>query len=256
MMKRNIVVGVLSLIAVSCCWGQGYDPRPKVFVSEEAVVYAKPDKATLSFGVETNDAKANVAKDANNAIVSQALAAIKKVGVKEEDIQTQRLTVEPRWEYNNQRRRQEFVGYQVRNVFVVTLKDLDKVEAVIVAAMDAGVNVMQGVNFETTQLAQYREEAREKALIAAKTKADKMAAVLGQSIKQPIDIRDDSQTGYQPVGYGALRAVALMESDNSTGPTIAVGQIEVRARVSVVFELQSDVCDCSDGDCSCGAQKK
>ncbi len=253
MKKKIFVVWVLSLVAVSWCWGQGYDPRAKISVSEEAIVYAKPDKATISFGVETNDAKANVAKEANNVVVSKALAAIRKAGVNDDDIQTQRLTVEPSWEYNNQRRRQEFVGYQVRNVFVVTLKDLDKVEEVIVAAMEAGVNVMRGVNFETTQLAKFREQAREKALIAAKEKADKMAAVLGRTVKQPLDIPDESQVGPQLVGYGAMRAMALSaESDGASGPTIAFGQIEIRANVSVVFELQPGVCECAEGECSCG----
>src|SRR5690606_8593156 len=128
-MNRKILISCLLfwMSAVVCAWGQGYDSRAKITVEGEAVVYAKPDKATLTFGVETNDAKANAAKEANNVIVRKALAAIQKEGIKEDDIRTQRLTVEPRWEYNNQTRKQEFSGYQVRNMFVVTLNDLDKV---------------------------------------------------------------------------------------------------------------------------------
>ena len=53
-----------------------------------------------------------------------------------------------------------------------------------------GVNYIHGIDFQTTEFKKYREQARELALKAAKEKADKMAAVLGQSVGAPIQINE------------------------------------------------------------------
>ncbi len=252
MNKKIMAVWVLGMMSVVACWGQGYDPRSRVMVSGESVVYAVPNKVTITMGAETYAAQANAAKDANNAIIRKALTAVKKAGIADEDIQTQRLTVDPRWEYNNQTRKQEFVGYQVRNIFVVTLKDVEKLEGVIVAGMDSGINVMQGVSFETTELNQYREQAREQALLVAKDKATKMAAVLGQSIGRPLEV---SEQEFTPA-TGA-RMLVLAESDSASGgePTVALGKITIRSNVNVTFELLPSACPCgssAEGKCNCG----
>ncbi len=226
-----------------------YDNRPKITVTGEAVVNVKPDKIILSFGIETWDANINVAKQKNTEILKKALAAVKDCDVPEKEIQTDQISIEPRWD--DSYKRQNFVGYFVRNTLVVTISDVEKVEKLVTTILQVGVNYIHGIDFQTTEFKKYREEARELALKAAKEKADKMAAVLGQTVGAPIQINENysgSPWGYWSswYGWGRGRSSGMSQvnvqadrgSSNEIADTIALGKISIRASVSVTFELE------------------
>lgn len=228
--------------------GPSYDDRAKINVQGEAVVRVKPDKILLRFGIETNNQDILAAKRANNEILQRAVAAFKECGVAEQQIQTDQLSIEPRWGYERQR---VFLGYFVRNSIVVTLTDPERVEAVVTKALESGVNFIHGVDFQTTQFKQHREEARELALKAAREKAEKMAAVLGQSVGRPLQIQDNGPGGWMGYwsswnfgGWGSGRDSGMSQNVLSNqGPSgemvdnLALGQISIRAQVNVTFEL-------------------
>lgn len=130
-----------------------------------------------------------VEKQKNNNILKKTVAAIKECGVAEKDMQTDYLSIEPRWKNNY--RKDDFIGYFVRNTLVVTISDTEKVEEIVTKALLAGVNYIHSIDFQTTEFKKYREQARELTLIAAKEKAEKMAAVLGKSIGAPIQINEN-----------------------------------------------------------------
>ena len=192
-MNRSwIMAGVAVLTMYSVASGQQtylYDDRPKITVDGEAVVNVKPDKIIINLGIETWDVNIIVAKQRNNEILKKAMAVMKELGVPEKEIQTDHLSIEPRWK--NEYRNEGFIGYFVRNTIVATLTDLAKVEELVTKALQAGVNYIHGVDFQTTEFKKYREQARELALKAAKEKADKLAAVLGQSAGAPVEINEN-----------------------------------------------------------------
>jgi uncharacterized protein YggE len=144
-----------------------------------------------------------------------------------------------------------FAGYTVRNMLAVTLTDPARVEAVISRALDAGINYLLGVDFQTTELKKYREQARELAVKAAREKADKMAATLGASVGSPIQITEAPQN-VGPLYYSSWSSAAWANNRGSgglsqnvaqvgsgeTGDTIALGKVGIRASVNVTFELR------------------
>ena len=226
-----------------------YDDRPKISVNGEAVVKVAPDKIVITFGIETWDANVMVAKQKNNDILKKATATIDELGVPEKDIQTDHLSVQPR--YKNEYRKEDFIGYFVRNTLVVTLSDTKKVEGLVTEVLKTGVNYIHGVDFQTSEFKKYREQARELALLAAKEKAEKMASALGQSVGSPIQIAENrnwSHWGHYSSwhGWGSGRGDGMSQNvvqDVATGSgeiseTIALGKISIRASVSVTFELQ------------------
>ena len=105
--------------------------QPKITVSGEALVYAKPDKVILNFGIETRQGELLAAKRRNGDIWKKAAAAIKESGVPDKDVQTDYLSIEP--QYNWPSNPTEVNYYVVRNMFVVTLSDPAKVEKLISA---------------------------------------------------------------------------------------------------------------------------
>ena len=226
-----------------------FDDRHRISVNGEAMVNVAPDRILITFGVDTRDVDLAAAKLQNDTIVKRALAAVKESGVPGKDIQTDQLSIDQRF-VSGPRGGQVFDGFTVRNMFVVTVDDPKKVESLISKALNSGVNYLLGVDFQTAELKKYREQARTLAVEAAREKATKMAATLGQTVVHPIQI---SEGGYPGPSYYSSwsgsgwsnrgrNSSASQNSGQVSGgaadDTIALGKVGVRASVSVVFELQ------------------
>ena len=246
------MAGVAVLMMHSVASGQQtylYDDRSKITVNGEAVVSVKPDKIVINLGIETWDINILVAKEKNNTILKKVTVVMKELGVPEKEIQTDHLSIEPRWK--NEYRNEGFIGYFVRNTVAVTLTDVVKVEELVTKVLQAGVNYIHGVDYQTTEFKKYREQARELALKAAKEKADKMAAVLGQSVGSPMNINENYSgspwwywSSWSGWGYGRGQDLSQNVVQNAQGgsgeisETIALGKISIRANVGVTFELK------------------
>jgi uncharacterized protein len=258
--KRMAVFATAVMTAIFAIAGparaqQVIDNRPKITVSGEAVVYAQPDKILVSLGVETWDAQMDVAKQKNDAIIKRAIAAIRECGIEKSAIQTDNITIEPTYKPYEGSRPRDIDGYSVRNSLTVTVDKVAKVEQLITNALKSGVNHVNNVDFQTTELRKYRDQARKLALKAAREKAENMADVYGQTIGRPLQIVENGGYGYWYGGWGGwgssgrdygmsqnvmLNATATMPSRSSEeqGETVALGKIGIRANVSVVFELK------------------
>jgi uncharacterized protein YggE len=251
-MKAIAMVAIVTIICICPVWAQQtqmYDARPKITVNGEAVVNVKPDKIVVTFGIETWEPEIMTAKQKNNDILKKAIAAIKESGIPEKEIQTDHLSIAPR--YKDDYRKEDFLGYFVRNAFVVTLAETDKVEELVTKVLQAGVNYIHGIDFQTTEFKKYREQARDLALKAAREKAEKMAAVLGQSVGVPIQISESysgSPWWYYSSwgGWGSNRSQGMTQNaiqnvqggSGEISETIALGKISIQANVSVTFELK------------------
>jgi uncharacterized protein YggE len=250
-MRTITISALLTALAICPAWAQQaamYDDRPKISVSGEAVVNVRPDKIVVTFGIETWDSEIMIAKQKNNEILKSAIAAIKELGIPEKEIQTDHLSIEPRYKHDYSK--QDFIGYFVRNTFVVTLAETDKVEELVTKALLTGVNYIHGIDFQTTEFKKYREQARDLALKAAKEKADKMAAVLNQTVGEPIQINENSggspwwyYSSWSGWGYGRNQGMSqnviqnVQGSSGEISDTIALGKMSIRANVAVTFEL-------------------
>jgi uncharacterized protein YggE len=251
-MKTIILALFMTAVSSAPGWGQQtylYDDRPKITVGGEAVVYVKPDKIIISFGIETSDLDISVAKQKNNDIMKKAVAALRDCGVPDKDIQTDYLSLQPR--FRSDLAKEVFLGYFVRNTFIVTLNEATKMEDVVTKVLQTGVNYIHNVDFQTAEFKKFREQARELALRAAREKADRMASVLGQSVGSPLQINEIS-SGSPWVyysswgGWGSSRSSPMTQNtiqdvrggSGEVLDTIALGKIAIRANVSVTFELR------------------
>jgi len=247
---RAIIVlatlGMLAACPLMAQQGQAYEDRPKITVNGEATVNVQPDKIVIALGIETWDMEIMAAKQKNNEILKKTLAVIHESGIPDKEVQTDHLSIEPR--YRDNYRREDFLGYFVRNTLLVTLTETEKVEGLITKALQSGMNYIHGIDFQTTEFKKYREQARELALRAAREKAEKMAGVLGLSVGSPMQISETYSGSpwsyYSGWGYGRSSGMAQNTIQNVQGgpgeisETIALGKISIRAGVSVVFELK------------------
>lgn len=248
-MKNLKLTSLIILIGWCTIQPQQFENNRTISVNGEAVVKAQPDQIVINFGIETWDKDIMIAKQQNNEIIKKAMTVIKESGIPDKEIQTDYLSVEPR--YNDNYEKKDLIGYFVRNTFVVTMSDPEKVDNLVTAVLQSGVNYIHGIDFQTTEFKKYREQARELALNAAKEKAEKMASALGQSIGDPLQISEgyggsdwwyyNSWSGW---GYGRSNTMSQNVIQNipsayeNISETIALGKISIKASVSVTFELK------------------
>ncbi len=234
------------LLALSCAASAAEAPPRTVSVSGSASVKVAPDQVLLTIGVETVAPGLAFAKSENDARVKKVLAALRSAGAEEKSLQTDHVSVEPRYEYDG-KNGQRLVGYAVRRSAVATLKDVKKFEGLLSAALEAGANHVHGVDFQTTKLREHRDEARRLAIKAAREKAELLAGELGQKLGRPTAISEGNSRWWMPYGSwggrGAMMAQNAVQNAGGGGPssedsTVALGQISVDADVSVTFELQ------------------
>jgi uncharacterized protein YggE len=77
------------------------------------------------------------------------------------------------------------------------------------------------------------------AVRAEKEKATALATELGQKVGKPISVSESSYNMPMYKGNRMMQNVTYSdESAGSSGEVIALGQIEIKANVSVTFELE------------------
>ena len=216
-----------------------YDDRAKISVRGSAGIDVNPDQIVITFGIETDDLKIDIAKQKNNAIHEKALAVFKQLKIEPKNIQTDHLSIEPRWrDY-----RKEFMGYFVSHTIVVTITDVAMLEELITDVLQTGVNFIHNVDFQVKYYKSFREDARVMALKAAREKAVKMAEVLDQKVGRAIQINE----GHAGYGYGSggrsrshmmiQNAISNQSNASEIAGSIAWVKVRISADVSVVFEL-------------------
>ena len=208
------------------------DGRRTIFVYGEALVYATPDQVTISLGVEKRDEDLAKAKGEADAALAATLAAIRGAGIADNDIQADAVSIRPAY-YSG-----EFRHYIVSTKLLVTTSDASAVEPLIEAVLGAGATHIYGVDHQTTELRKYRDTARDMAVKAAKEKADRLAAALGEKVGGAVRITEQSDSN--SLLYYSDNARMDMRDGNSSDDAqkTLLGKISVRARVSVTFGLK------------------
>jgi uncharacterized protein YggE len=217
-----------------------------ISVTGTAQVMVVPDEVALTLGVETSDLQLVTAKANNDAIVKKVLDITKTMGIDPKNVQTDYMNIQPRYDSNYPK--PNFIGYFVQKNIVITLKDVSKFEDLLSQALEAGVNYVHNIDFRTTELRKYRDQARDLALKAAQEKAQAMASTVGQQVGQPLAVREDYNRWYYPWNswwggsYGNQMSQNVVQNSGQTAPdsedSLALGQIAVSASVSVDFELK------------------
>lgn len=200
-------------------------PVTGITVTGSGSVRGTPDRADFSFGVETQGQTSAEALDANSVAVQNVIDAVKGAGVSDGDIQTQQVSVSPRYGENGQ----NIVGYSATNSVNATVRDLAQAGAVVEAAVAAGANQVYGPTFSISDQTGLYGDALEKALEDARTKAATIAEAAGVGLGSIVNVVEGGQIG-PPVPMAA-------EAAADASVPIEVGQQDIVASLTVTFAI-------------------
>ena len=202
-------------------------------VSAQAEATRVPDVATISAGVVTQAADANAAMRANADQMATVMAAIRKAGIAERDIQTAGISVHPQYRYA-ENQPPTITGYQASNTVNLKVRDIGDLGGVLDALVASGANQVNGPSFEIDEPEAAYDEARLAALEKAKARAETYAKAMGLRVRRVVSISEGG--GFQPpmpmMRMQAMDAVAA-RAETSVSP----GETTLSVNLDVVFEL-------------------
>ena len=183
-----------------------------------------PDRASFAFGTVSQAATANAALAASSQSVARVIAALKKAGVAQADIQTSEVSLSPRTNESGN----EIVGYTASNTVTATIRKLGDAGDVVDAAVGAGANQVYGPNLlASDQDAAYRNALKE-AVAKARTKAETLATASNSTLGTITAIVEGGGSMPMPMAVGAAK--------DSSVP-IEPGTQQIEATVTVTFAL-------------------
>lgn len=198
-------------------------------ISATGAVDRAPDMATIGAGVVTASSSASAAMGDNAKRMTATIAALKRAGVADRDIQTASLSLQPQYRYADNQP-PVLTGYQASNRVSVRLRDLAGAGAVIDALIAAGANQIDGPNFGLDKPDAALDEARTQALARAKARAELYARAAGLRVSRIVTISESE--GSPPV----IHPMAMAAKRDAT--PIAAGEQTLSVTLSVTFELQ------------------
>ncbi|MBA2361801.1 MAG: SIMPL domain-containing protein [Actinobacteria bacterium] len=232
----RIAIAALLVLAVAAIAGVGRpetaggasdDPREGITVTGVGSVDAVPDRAEFSLGVTTKGATAREALTANNARMSQVIAALKAAGVEERDIRTENVSVGESYEGDGRPS-----GFAAQNSVSVRILDLDRASAVLDAASRAGANQLSGPALTRNDRERLEHKALQEAVKNARNRAEALAEAAGVDVGRVTAI-SESLSGGPEIYEGRV----AMDSSASKVP-IEEGTQEIQASVSVTFAIE------------------
>lgn len=237
-----------ALVLILCCSlsnAQVFHEKATVEVNGDAEVKVVPDRVSIQFGVETRNASLDTATAGTDAAVKKMIAAFRALGVDESDIQTDFIRVEIG--YADLGRSTTIDHYAAIKGVQVTLKEVSRFEQLLQAGLKSGANKIESVNFSTSELRKYRDQARAMAVKAAIEKAHDVAKAGEFRIaEKPLTVNASNSSMYWPAygerynsGYMTQNAVQNVGGGAAdASDSVALGKISVSASVTMVFEIQ------------------
>jgi uncharacterized protein YggE len=229
--KMKKVVLFLTIMFMTMSYAQEAKQIPQINVNGEGKVKVAPDQVCISATVETKGNNAKDVKKQNDEKIDAVLKFIKKMNVPTADFKTKQVALNPQYDYEKKK-----TSYNATQTIEIVLKDLSKYDELMEGLVQQGINRIDRVSFETSKLAQIETEARKLAIKDAKLKAEDYVSVLGQKVGKAYTISDNTQVYRPQPMYAAMKSMA-MDSAGASNETLAVGEIEVIANVSVSFIL-------------------
>lgn len=196
-------------------------------------VFAEPDVSIVTVGVNVERETVEEAREAAAGAQQSVIDALRANGIAQEDIQTVRFSVNPRYDNRTDADQRRIVGYVVRNVVTATIRDLDTTGQVIDDATRAAGDdaVVQGVSFTIDDPSELFADARRLAVEEAREQAQQLADAANANLGPLLSLSSDS--GGFPSGRAEM-AMDMLQTDTPIEP----GEVEVTVYVNAVYALE------------------
>lgn len=241
-----LALAAVAFWAFSAGWQEWRSPfapvaRPQLSFQGEGKVFGKPDIATISVAVLTEGEMLADVQRKNTERSNAVTAFLQSQAVAERDVRTVGYDITPKYNYPRPCpsfvpcvQEQQIVGYNVRHVLEVTVRDLERAGTVLNGVVKAGANEVSGFRFAIEHEEALRQEAREQAIRKAKEKA--------RAVTDSLEVKLARIVSFYESGGGIIppyaRAVALEAGFGCASPDVQPGTQEIQVNVTITYEVK------------------
>lgn len=232
-----VFLGILSLKTWREAGRVGVEltPRDTITITGEGKISSQPTLASVNLGLYSEGASVPTVQDQNAKKVNAIIAALKNMGISQDDMQTNGYSIQPRYDFTDGKT--TIIGYSVSQSLTVKVRDLTKVGDVIAKAGELGSNQVNGVSFTIDDPSALQQQARTKAIEDARSKAEELAKTMNVSLVKIVTFSESSGSAApMPMYYDRTAMAAAAPA--VTSPEIQPGELDITSNVSVTFEIR------------------
>lgn len=224
-------------LMVSLCAQAAEAEHPRtISVSGQAEIQAEPDHALVSLGIESRRPKMEEARAEVTKIVDAVLKLTRDLKIDQKHVRTTRINVQPEYNWNNDTRERNLIGYFVSRQVEVDLRDLDKLGELLERSFDLGVNQVGEPRLDSSKRRELEREALAKAVEDARLNAEAVAKAAGARLGPPRTIAASS--GFVPPPMPMrMKATAMMAEAGDAAQSYQSGQMGFSGTVQVEYDL-------------------
>lgn len=199
-----IALGMMALRPTSQAAAQTETTAPPrtITVSGHGRVTVQPDTAIVRFGVQTEAETAAEALETNSTQMTDVISATTNAGIANEDIQTQGLSLQPVYESSDSTTgTPPLSGYRASNIVQVTVRDISGLGELLDAAVAAGGNTIEGIQFVVSDQTELEAAAREAAINDAQQKAEQLVGLTNVELGEVQAITETGISSPAPIAF-------------------------------------------------------
>lgn len=251
-------IGVVQMATVTVACAQGEDPRflrlqslpasmRTITTTGSADLEVVPDKVKVTFAVKTFDKSLQVARSINDTAAKDILQLAAKYKIEPGDVQTTDVSIDPVYSDDRSSSYRSVttspvskpLGYSMKQAIGFVLRNPKNASLLISDALEAGANSIESLTYESSQMRQHKDKARQEAFQAAILKAAAIATLADMSLGKALHVEEESVNA-SPYAARAMYSNTMVERPSegaADSPGLALGRIPVRASYRVTFEM-------------------
>ena len=220
---------------------------PLVRVNIAESLRTPPDEASMTVGTQAKASTATEAVAANKIKTEKLLATIRAAGIRERDIQTQGIQLQPDYRWDNVpggQGRQTLIGYIASNSVQIKTRNIDTLTSLLDALATAGADSVYGPNFSISDPAPLRREARVRAMTRGQSEATEYARNNGYKTVRLLSVEEGtSYRGTEVIVSGSrISPVAPPPppppAPERDGGVVAPGQLETGVSLNLLYRME------------------
>jgi hypothetical protein len=192
-----------------------------------------PDVAIISAGVVSRSATATGALQDTADRMSRVLAALKRAGVEDRDIQTSNVSLNPEYRYVENQPPQ-LVGYTASNTVTIRFRDIRNSGKILDALVGQGANQINGPSLTVDKPEAALDEARAKAIAIGRARAELYAKSLGLRVVRVVSVNESGGSYPVPPPVPMYARAEMAQAKTSIEP----GEQKLQVNLMITFELQ------------------
>ena len=249
---RNITcaaLGIAMLLALAGCGAAPQASVPsvaapsaekalEVTVSTSSTVRLVPDKATVSFGVTTQEQTAELAQSKNSEAVKNVMEVLTGRGVEEKSIRTTYYSMYPQYDWSDGEQR--ITGYNVTTTMTVQDQNIEDLGTLLSACVAAGITNIDNVSLLCSGYDEAYRQALVQAVADSRLKAEALAEAGGKTLGEVVTITEGWQDTSARYGQasGVSFSVEAAKDNAAAAPSLQPGETEITANVTVTYRMK------------------